>query len=1316
MNRPAFSRRRLFRRAILLTHRFVFGSFLLVLALSALVFYGGLTWIRHELSQGWTFREVEVSAQGLTLGWDLSLRIESFAVRTRTLKVAGKILRLRPVLSKDFLAVYPAIRLSLGDLQVHVLNDGQQPPRGGERQARKFPALRWPMPWKLEIGSFALWDSARVQMKAQDIQVRSRGLLGAQGRVAAQWGDSAAFLPEPLRHGLKVEWRARWKGADLVYHVGIKTSLGDTLGLVGRRSRKDISQAADSVFFRASAPAVYWPGNGSNPLLETRDLGVEAVVETAPRISYSARVFGHTDSIPLVGSGNWEARLHGGLKRAWLRVSLADPDSGEAVVQAEIPWQELNAQDTSINALAKLKPEKIQFTAKVQKMLLEVGGEMIPGNVDISQGTFLPGRLATAKVVSREGTDLQLAFYPRKSWLLTFAGKVAPREPWAHAWTDTHVVYSSAHIDGQVGGHPFFVRAKARFRDVTAYGARADTVVCWNTVTHDEYRLDSTRITDEGRTWFGQGRVAWRNKGIKLKRGVELEFSLVHPQFGKAFYQMPQPGRMTARAEDLEPQYAPYPPLFFLRPVSPRVNGSFHWVFKGPQVGDLDAEVEMRREGKSMRARLQGDWNDEVLNLNQATAQGEEADLSLTGEIALNGLPFYHLPEIRFRDIHSLRVMSRGFNLPKWTDLMDFSFPLRNGELRGDLQYSQAQGMRGGMELKRPILKNQPEAMELGTLHVRGLGDTLAFDIQSHSRTEPFFNGRIALKALRFFSPEPDFLLDASLQDSLHLASRAAMTRQGHLQGAVDLVGVVDLPGNAGRLNRLHVLTSFDLPVMGGELAALQAHSESLQGVFIPRGLPSQSFQGRLHADRGKVELDSILFVDETGKRLDAKVRADLRNRNLNFEVEGEVFALALGDIESIKLREIRVKGDLSRDGLAVDAKAGQAAFTYRKGAVLAQGDLENIEAGYDLHPKGESVQAAPPLIRLKATLVQSLFRHQIGAQELKAFWRGMLRRNKNRTVSGSQVANTKASKSRPMELALQIDTRGANNRIETEVARLNFSGDISAKGVQPYLLLNGTVSSLTGEIGQVSQAYDLRDLELKWQNAIPEDGTIVLEGDKKLLADCNIDTKKTCHVSIRLEGQLSEARFTYETDCGGDAGEAIKPTAIINSVSRGCYSGDLAGGESQGDYGKTLVNFLTPVVNDRLTKVIKRGTLGWIRSAQLSGVSALVGNEGTVAGAEEPVAINLESKEKYRLRVLGRAGYVPSSKQANPYDFRVMGEWRPPTEILVTDTTWRHRLKDRITVEAGVETRPEENNVNVERQVRKQVGLRYKYQFWNLW
>jgi hypothetical protein len=346
---------------------------------------------------------------------------------------------------------------------------------------------------------------------------------------------------------------------------------------------------------------------------------------------------------------------------------------------------------------------------------------------------------------------------------------------------------------------------------------------------------------------------------------------------------------------------------------------------------------------------------------------------------------------------------------------------------------------------------------------------------------------------------------------------------------------------------------------------------------------------------------------------------------------------------------------------------------------------------------KGEAVT---PRLKVKAGLRDFLFKHKIGFRDMQK-------------SIGKVKVDKRKKRAKPMDLQLNLETLGAGNRIETDVLRMAFAGELAVRGIYPYTMLTGEFSALKGELGQTSQSYDITDFDLKWQNATLEEGRISVEGGKKLRVNCKPETERTCNVFIKLGGRLDEMAFTYDTDCGANTGENLEPTALINSVSRGCWSEEDVAGTGGGNYREAMMALLEPTLNEKLSSVGERFTGGWIKRTAVTGIGSAVARDTT---ANEPLAIGVETKEKWGVSVKASAGYHPEKREENTWESKVAVEWRPPLERASKNSEWKRRVRDRVTLEASAETRPEEKVLNTDKDARMQVGVRYRYKFWNLW
>jgi hypothetical protein len=471
--------------------------------------------------------------------------------------------------------------------------------------------------------------------------------------------------------------------------------------------------------------------------------------------------------------------------------------------------------------------------------------------------------------------------------------------------------------------------------------------------------------------------------------------------------------------------------------------------------------------------------------------------------------------------------------------------------------------------------------------------------------------------------------------------------------------------------------------------------------------LDTQWLSGTLRIAGGALEAPDLIVRHSQGGELRGRLAANFSPLSARFEFEGPDMRMALPGSREISARELSgsLLWEQGRE-LRIAARAQSGSFKLPQKSYRLEGGFRKVRIEYHLPPPGSD---AMPKVLVRAQVHDFLFEHKIkvGFKQITGFFRGFRRKK------GGGSAPSPARRSRPWDIDVEVEAAGTNNRVHTDIARISLVGDMRVQGVYPYTLVRGKFTGLQGEIGQRGQAYDLRDFEVKWENSTLEEGTIYVEGDKRILRECGKpELKQTCAIFIKLDGRLDEMNFSYDTDCGQDAGEPIAPTVLINSVTQGCYSADLQGGE--GRYGEAALNFLEPRLSEITTRISKRLSFGLIQSTQVSGLGTLAGGEN--AGFD-PVALEVQSKEKYRISLKAKAGYHPEKELSNPMEYRLAAEYRPPLERWVEDSVWKARIKNRFTVETAVETRPEvREDLVEERQIRQQAGLRYRYRFWDWW
>ncbi|MEO6096342.1 MAG: hypothetical protein ABIW76_11820, partial [Fibrobacteria bacterium] len=635
-------------------------------------------------------------------------------------------------------------------------------------------------------------------------------------------------------------------------------------------------------------------------------------------------------------------------------------------------------------------------------------------------------------------------------------------------------------------------------------------------------------------------------------------------------------------------------------------------------------------------------------------------------------------------------------------------YPVEQGTLNGILAYSDSSGFRGTYSIRDLGLRQFRKRISIPRLSLDGEGSSLHLSMRTKSSVYPWLNDSLNLTIANVLSRDHGLNLKVLSDDGLALTFQGVSREFRDVDGRFALRGKSALlPGQAGEIRDVDISGHFAAPFGKDFLQVMLLDSTSFSGRYAVPGLDTQAFYGTLSLHEGRLRVPDLSARNRGGVTLTGEADCLLtRPPTVTARVRGENVALQWPGIQKLIFRDADAAFRLDSSGLTAMATVGRAEFASSRPPVSMRGAVENLSLEYGRPRTPKALKGAPPVtalipqLKVKGKLRGFLFKHKIGFRELQ------------KSIKTVKVDKRK-KRVKPMDVQINIETSGSENRVETDVLRMVFVGDIAVKGVYPYTLLSGEFSALNGELGQTSQSYDITDFDLKWQNATVEEGRISVEGGKRLRADCKPDTKRTCNVYVKLAGRLDEMAFTYDSDCGGNTGATLEPSALINSVSRGCYSDEYVAGGGGGNYGEAVFALLEPTINEKLSKVGASFSGGWIKRTSVSGIGTAVSGDTT---GFEPIAIGVESKEKWGVSFKASTGYHSEKKVQNPWESKISAEWRPPLEKASKNSKWKRRVRDRVTLEASAETRPEEKINEENRQVRKQVGIRYRFKFWDLW
>jgi hypothetical protein len=1260
--------------------------------------------MREEIALG----GISLRLHGAHLGWDLGFSADSVALVTPGFTAGAGSIRAELRLWRSLVSLSPSMLVLVDTLRVDLPS---RPDRKGPRlvrlrgrKARTFPSVRFPIPFRLE--------TERVRVMRGGIPVAEAGVLafysqGPKG-AAIEWAetllhsraDSASRDPLVMKGAFKAS--ARWFGAWVRYQARALALNGDGFSLEGERRKADLGVGRDSVEMNLSGLERYARLLGGRPP-EVSGIRASASLATVEGLSLTARA-----------SARVPGPLRMGPLRATAEIGFQD-SSGRLVAAGEgerggkmyLQGRFRLPLADSVEPAALVRAFSGEFSGFSRDVRFPLGGKVLPGDLEIKSLRVKDGG-ATAQVRSRDNTQLSLRVFRDSSWRMDFEGVASPTETWAHAWTDTNVAWRSAWVNGR--WHRGQLAVEVRGKGVRAYGAAADSLWARNIIRRRGYYLDSSILHYRGETWPVAGKVEWTGRkavrgprGLRLRREVSLSFRAEHRRHGRLEYAMPRRRSMVVTAHRLALERLPVPRLSAAFPYHPSLSGRFAWDWEARE-GDADLSAAFLYGGDLLGVAVEAGWDAEILELPVLEAAYRGSRLRLGAQARLAGRQFHQARRLGLKDVISLSLEAERFEASHLASILPGVIPLDGGVLNGRLTYADTSGFRGVYRVDSLQLRPLRKFMAIPSLTVSGEGFGLRLSARTSSAKYPWLNDTLDLRVTDPLGDSPALALDAVSAGGLALSFRGGAPGLARLEGEFNAKGDAALPGGGGTVEGFQLGGMLAAPLDRRFVTGMRIDSAWVTGTYAVAGLDTQSIRGLVEMRDGRLRIPTLQAVDRKGRTLAGEAEARLgRPALVTAKVKGEGLAVQAEGLSQLVFRDVEATVRADSSGIQATAKAAKAAFQADRGAVKAGGELEHLFLTYARDRSVPGGREPVPKVGLKARLRGFAFRHKIGFRDAQRFFRAV-------------KVDKRRKRIRPVDLNVRVEAVGGENRIETDILRMYFTGDLGLRGVYPYTLLNGEISSLSGEIGQAGQSYNVQDFALKWQNATVDEGRVYVEGAKKLRVDCRPETERTCNVFIKLEGRLDEMAFTYDSDCGQTAGgEVIEPAALINSVSRGCYSGDYVSGAGGGGYGEAVFTFLEPTISDNLTRRVAKATEGWIKSTQVSGIGSVVARDTAVGS--EPISLGMESREWKGAKLMAKAGYHPEKKLPNPWENRVALEWRPPLEKVARGSEWKRRLRDRVTLEASAETRPEEKlEEEKEREVRQQVGIRYRYKFWKLW
>lgn len=1279
------------------------GGLLLLFGIALAV---GSWWLEHRyLRDEIRFGESRVHAHGARLDWwALRVTADSVWFRSPTVEVRADSARVDADLLRGLMHFRPAARVAADSVYVRLRAD-TLPDTTKPLDSLAWPDFKLPLAARVKVRVFVLEDDSGRMVHAESLTARTRG----GKRVEARVGTARTRWTQELALGATAA--ADWALADSVSAEGEVRRGPDRVRLNLRHAKRPLWKGRDALSAEIADSRPYaraFGGKDADSLPRLRNVRLEASARVSRKPELDLSLRGGVAEYRMnpdfaLSPQAVDLTLRWKDDRGNLRLRSRGLEGEDVSLQAEARRLALPAGRDSAplweQAAVSLRGHAKGFRVRVQDTLRQA--DLVIDRADWN------GRVLDARVHTGDSSSLNASGSARggKDWNAAFALDVNPGERWLKVFLGSNVTFDEFEARGEARSTAsgVSVKAMAAARKLTAWGVHVDSARTWHEYGPQGYVLKPSKLYHGKTVWEGAGRVAPpKRPGGK----VSMEFTLAAPGKGSVRYAQAPDGTLEVAAESFHLGDVPYAPLDSLPLQDPVVDGVFRWnSLRKTGLADVAAQARYKKE--DIEARVAGSWDARRLELGLASVRLRGSELNARARLRLDGRQFYEVHKLKPAQYEYVSVQTPGFDIAEALKVFQEQPALTKGSVNGELSYGADQGFQGKLVFESVTPREAPLGdVVLKELALEGDGDTLSIVGRTASESSKLLNMRLRVGVSSLLADEQRVRVEAVAGDSLRLDAEATTRRFQSLQGTLRLKGNAVLPEKSGVVENIDVDLGFDVPVQDPVNRAV-LNTRAFTAVYV---LPDRTRQ-TLTLDPvlrgGVLRVPNLLVRNDKGQALRANLEYVLANKSLKAHVEGERFAVQwaddyLADVSSLNL-------DITQDaqGLRIGGGFARAEFLYADPPLRVEGTLTSVRAAYEKPTLvgARTRREAPASLTFSGNISESLLRYRLKsfADIQKTF------RRDNRRKTGPAV-----------RLNVQVRTLGDNNRIDSDVLRLTWVGNLSVKGTHPYTLFNGRINALNGGLGTDRQAYGIRNMEVKWLNAPMDEGEVRMEAVKELVADCNRRTETnpdSCTVIARLDGELGNMMFSYDSDCGGSYGAGASVAAILYSVQRGCYDASLAtGGDGRG-YGERAITLLEPTLNRSLSGVVGRYTGNWIEMTEITGLGSLSADSPGGDTLNEAVSLTLTSKEFLRFRLKLRSGYHPSSPDlANPMESMAALEWRPPADRLVSDERWKQRLRDNLRAAVSVQTRPVRRSNPEEDEIEKKASLNYNYPFWGHW
>jgi hypothetical protein len=1188
-----------------------------------------------------------------------------------------------------------------------------------------FPDFAVPLVVRVDLRGVRIDDDSGFLARARDVHVRSRNKRKARARI-----DSAQtrWTKNLLLHATAA---LDWSKKDSIDLEARVLRGPDTVSLKGRHAMRPLWKGREEVDARIRETGIYARTFGIDSLPNVRDIRLHAVAalseSPALDLKLNAAVAAHrlSDEFTLSPqtvdlSARWKNR------RGGFSLQSKGEKGEDVVLSGEGRLLDLPARRDTSDATPPWERAAVSLRGHARNFRVRVQDTLRSADVVIEKADW-DGRRLAVKLQTGDASRLEASGSMADSrWNASFLLDVNPGERWLHVFTGSNVSFAQLRAQGTAAGGgkkrgakgsaggAVTAQATLSARKISAYGVRLDSLHSSHAYGPQGYELKPSQLYSGKDVWTLSGRVlpaapAGKKKGAG-GTGSALAFELSHPTHGKLGYALNADGSMEVKASLLEVDALPYALTDSLPIEDPLLDGIFVWN-PGRKTGSADLSAQAQFKQQHLEARVSGKWDARLLNLTTASIKMRKSELTVEARMRMNGRQFYEAWQVKPAQYEYAAIRTPGFDIAEALKLFQPEPALSKGSVSGEMSYGETSGFEGQLKFASITPTDAIGDVVLKQLDLEGMGDTLFVSARTTSETVKPLNASLRIGVNALLQDEQKIRVSLTAGDSLRVQMEATSRQFQSLRGTLRAAGSIALPEKSGTVEKIDVDMAFDVPLVDPVNRSLLA-TRLFRGVYVLPGLTRQRFSLDPALRDGVFRMNNFSLQNEQGQTLTGTMEYALARNSLKAHLGGERFAAQWADDYSIDLRNLSFDLARGENGLHLDASFARANFLYVDAPLHARGTLSSARIAYDepARPAGSTGrqrhEQAPAVLTLSGSLSESLIRYR-----LKSFadLQKVFRKERQKKSSGP-----------PLRLNVKVQTLGNKNQIDSDILRLTWVGDLSIRGVHPYTLFNGRINSLDGGLGLDKQAYGIQRFEVKWLNAPVDEGRINMEARKELASDCNRRDESevdSCTAIMRLQGELNDMQFSYDTDCGGSYGAGASVAAILYSVQRGCYDASLATGDGGAGYGSKALDILAPTLSRGLSGYVSRYSRNWIEYTEITGLGSAVADEPTGDTLGEALSLGLTSKEYMRLRLKVRSGrHIASQDLSNPWEHMLALEWRPPADYLFRSDAWQRRMRDNLRAVASLQTRPVKVNSPEEDEIEKKVGLNYTYFFWGNW